>query len=104
MYNNGEQAWGDSDLLEEIEGENASLLRPVRPPEPVEILIRDIDVSAYISFGRICVEVTLPKLLKETPTSISVCFGGMEIGVSEEGRAALPSDRAGSPVHREGMA
>jgi hypothetical protein len=100
MFNNGEQAWERSDLLEEITVANVEDLRPNRSLGVIQITIHHPDLSEGVSIGRVYVQGTSAQLLEASAAVISAFLGCLEVGIPEAGRTPLSSADLRSTIHR----
>lgn len=91
-------------ILAKIKSANAEALRSDRPRCPWTVTIGDVDLPAYISDGKLCVQAPLPDLFEAFAESLPDFVRDMEIRVSNTRGTSLSLDRDGRPIYRSWLA
>lgn len=100
LFNNGEQAWERSDLFTEITDANVADIRADRQRAVIEITVYHPDLSEGISIGHVYLRGSLEGVFTEVDKILSALVGGMEAGVPEARRTALPLARVWGSLYR----
>lgn len=98
MQSHDSSPWSDNGVLEAFSDADAAYLRNDRPDGAITLTHGNVDVSAFISDGRLYVEVPLSGILETLEPSVSIQFGYLETGVSETWRTTLSPDGVRSAV------
>ena len=98
------ETWNHPRILLTVAHAAAEDPSPVRQVANFKVSIGDADIPAFISEGKLYVQAPLGYIWKAIAAAISREFGNMEVGISVEGRSALPLDSVGNPVSSAPMA
>lgn len=104
MHNAEEQPRDGGDLFEEITVANVAEVRPTRFSCALTIAICHPDISTDIPLGTIYLHGSLRQLRESFATDLSAILRDLEVGISEEGSAALSPDRDRGTVPGAGVA
>lgn len=82
----------DRVIFEALSEQDAAYLREDRPDGAITLSVGDIDVPAFVSDGRVFVEVPLSGFCETLEPSVSIRFSYLEAGISDTWRTTLPPD------------
>ena len=104
MHTPDEQAWDRDDLWDQIAREVDEAFLENRPCGIVKVTVRDFDLPARLSNGKLYVQIPFGFLLEEIEAGVPERFRDMEIRVSIAGRATLPLAGLRRAFHRSRVA
>lgn len=92
MHTTEGSARDDSLILETLSEQDASYLREDRPEGAITLTVGNLDIPAFVSDGRVYVEVPLSGFCETLEPSVSIRFSYLEAGVSDTWRTTLSPD------------
>lgn len=104
MHTTDEQTWDRDDLWEEVAREIDAAYLQGRPCGIVKVSVRDFDLPARVSNGKLYVQVPLGFILEEIEANIPESLRHLEARISVTRSAPLSLTRLRRAFHRQRMA